>query len=176
MKTISLLLISAFLFFGFAADWISITSKDDGYKIAFPSQPEKEKQNVPSEVGELTMNMLIYDASEKEDENLVYLFNSTVYPDSLFINGGESLAKGILDGATKGAAKNVKGNILSEKTITINGHDGRECKIDFQDGAAIIVMHAYLVKNKMYVLEVITYTKNADNKSMKKFFDSFELL
>jgi hypothetical protein len=69
----------------------------------------------------------------------------------------------------------VHGKLLSEKIIQINGFPGREARIDFRDGLAVITMRAYLVKNKMYILQTITETKKDFNKSIGKFMDSFKL-
>lgn len=151
--------------------------KSDGYEIAFPLKPEAETNTIPSGIGELTLSMHIYDASsgKTKDENLVYLSNTTDFPDSLVNSDKKENHAEIFRNAIDGAVKNVEGKLLSEKVIGFSGFPGREFRIDLQNGAAVITAQCFLVKNRMYILQVITETKKAPNATMEKFFNSFRL-
>ena len=64
--------------------WFSLESKEYNFKIEFPAEPTANPQIVNSEIGELKLNMFIYESPEKgNDDNLVYLVNCTEYPDSV---------------------------------------------------------------------------------------------
>ncbi|MEO8147970.1 MAG: hypothetical protein ABI723_10055 [Bacteroidia bacterium] len=179
MKPVIYLLLSS-IFFSFTfieGEWVTIKSEKEGYKISFPKKPEEQSQNVPSDVGELKMNMWICEVdSTIKDDNLVYLFNYTDYPEKLFKESDSSLTAGILDGAVNGGVKNVKGKLISVENETYKNYPGRNARIDYNDGQAIITMKCYMVKNRIYLLEIITLTQNDKNADMKKFIDSFELL
>lgn len=157
------------------SEWFNL--KADGYEIAFPAQPKAQTNKVPSEIGELTMSMNIYDASNtrSKDDNLVYLTNSTDYPAEAVSSDLTEKLPGIFRGAIDGAVRNVEGKLLSEKEISLNGFPGREFTVDFQSGMAIITARCYLVKNRMYIVQVITETKKAPNAAMKRFFESFKI-
>ena len=71
--------------------------------------------------------------------------------------------------------KNVKGTLLSESTITINDYEGREFRVNYSEGLAVIKMRCFLVKNVMYMLQTICLTEKENNVSSQKFFDSFKL-
>ena len=43
------------------------------------------------------------------------------------------------------------------------------------EGQAIIKMRFYLVKNKLFMEEIITETSKFPNKTIARFMDSFEL-
>jgi len=48
-------------------------------------------------------------------------------------------------------------------------------RIDFKDGLAVIRMRYYLVKNRLFMLQIFTETKKEQNKSIDRFMDSFKL-
>lgn len=158
-------------------DWVIIKSKAEGYQVAFPGQPVEENESVDSELGKLKMNMLTYEVTdEATDKNLVYLFNYTDYPEGKLDYSDSAMVESILDGAVNGAAKNVEGKIISVTPLTYKEHAGKEVRIDFKDGMAVIAIRCYLVKNRIYLLEVIALTENDKNENQSKFLNSFELL
>jgi hypothetical protein len=157
--------------------WYVLEAKRFGFKVEFPVKPEEKTPSVNSEVGNLDMHLFIYDASKvKSESNLVYLANYTEYPDSAVNSGMKEKLKDIFRNSIDGAVSNVKGKLLSEKNVSIGGFEGREARIDFQDGMAVIRIRMFLVHNKMYMLETITETSKDNNASITKFMDSFKLI
>jgi hypothetical protein len=77
--------------------------------------------------------------------------------------------------AIDGAVESVKGKLLTEKNITLDKYQGREIKVDYDNGAAFIRMRLYIVKNKMYILQTITYAAKDNNASINEFLNSFQL-
>jgi hypothetical protein len=150
--------------------------KSDGFTITFPKEPASQPQVVNSDIGELKINIFIYDASESgADDNLVYLASSTEYPDSLISSEKTEILPVLFKNTIDGILSNIQGKILSETAIEINGFPGREVKVDFMEGQAIIKIRIYLVKNILYMVETITETSKVPNKSIDKFMDSFKL-
>lgn len=154
--------------------WYLFEDKD--CTILFPKKVETTSQEIASELGPLTLFITMYDASEdKSDNNLVYGLFTSVYPDSAIHSNKKLMLPGFYRGAIDGAVKNVKGKLLSEKTIFVNDYEGREFRVNYSDGLAIIKMRCILVKNVMYMLQTICLTEKEENASSKKFFDSFKL-
>jgi hypothetical protein len=161
--------------FTYQTDWFLL--KSDGFQAEFPSEPVSQPQVVNSEIGDLKVNLFMYDASQGgTDSNLVYLVGFTEYPDSLVNSNMTELIPNFFRGSIDGAVKNVNGKILSETVIEINGYPGREVKIDFMEGQAIIMMRFYLVKNRLFMTEIATETSKVPNKSINRFFNSFKLI
>ena len=183
-RSISYALLFALLTFSSAftfikkGDWFLLKAEEYGYQIEFPKEPKENPQIIQSAIGELKLNIFLYDAStdNQKDENLVYLVNFTTYPDSLVNSDDTAKLSGFYRGSIDGAVNNVQGKLLSEKEIELGKFSGREVKIDFQQGRAIINMRIFLIHNNMYMVQTITETKKDNNKAMKRFFDSFQLL
>lgn len=156
--------------------WFLLNSEQHNYTIEFPSEPTENNQVLNTEIGELKMNMYMLDTSENGiDDNLTYMVINTEYPSELVNSDNTEDLEGYFRGAIDGAIANVHGKLLSEKIIQLDEYSGREVRVDFRDGLAIITMRAYLVKNKMYILQTITETKKDFNKSRSRFLDSFKL-
>jgi hypothetical protein len=131
---------------------------------------------INSEIGELKLNIFVYDASESgTDENLVYLVSSTEYPDSLINSEKTEILPDLFKNTLEGILSNINGKLLSETVIDINGFPGREVKVDFMEGQAIIKIRIFLVKNILFMIETITETGKVPNKSIDRFMDSFKL-
>lgn len=159
--------------------WHWSESKTFGYKIEFPQKPEESMEEVDSDIGKLKLNLKTYEVTESSpaDENLMYLINCTEFPDSLINSEQTEGIDGFFRGTIDGAVNEIGGKILSEKKITLKGgYPGREVKIDFNEGSAIIYMRLYLVKSKLFMLETITQADKAPNKSITRFLESFQLI
>lgn len=150
--------------------------KEDGFEILFPFQPKPSKQTTNSAIGPLDLNIYMCEIpAQTKDENLVYLVMTTLYPDSLVSSDNKALLPDFFKGAIDGGVKNVNGKLLLEEEIKIQGYPGRRFKISFNENKNIITMYAYLVKNKMFMLEVVAATEKETNQSARRFFESFTL-
>ena len=69
---------------GFTAAKEWFVRETSNYTVQFPAAPEHSTQSVPSEIGDLKMEIDIFDASKtKGDDNMVYGLVTSEYPDSL---------------------------------------------------------------------------------------------
>jgi hypothetical protein len=160
-----------------SSDWHAIESSDNGFRIHFPQEPEVNPRIVNTGIGELTLDVYMYEVNDQsKDDNLVYSVICTEYPASIFQNATEETLKVFFRNSVDGAVNNVHGALLSELIIQYDGHLGREIKIDFREGLAIITMRMYLIGNKMYMIQTITETNKDFNTSISRFMDSFRLI
>ncbi len=171
--------ITVVVFCAFTGPWIEYKSADGKASIKFPSKPTTSEQNVPSEIGDIAMNIASVEMEEgTEDPNLSYSFIYNDYPDSIISSElGDEVASAVLDGALEGAASNVKGEFISKETNEINGYPGRRAKILFEEGAGIMDMQVYMVKNRTYFIQVLYLAEKAENNlAAEQFMGSFKLL
>jgi len=157
-------------------DWVPF--EDAGCKMLFPKTPGDESQTVNTAIGELKLYNHLYEVPDGvEDDNLVYLLSETEFTDSTKVNSknGKEQVDKFFRGAVDGGVSSAHGKLLTEEIIQLDGYPGRKFRADIKDGLAVMTMKAYLVKNKLYMLEVITETKKDFNKSIDKFMSSFAL-
>lgn len=154
-------------------EWYVFETHD--YSVEFPKMPDTSTQVVKSAIGDLKLNISMVDASKGGDDNLVYMTITSEYPDSLINSGKTAILPAFFRNSIDGAVKNVQGKLLSEKNIEIEGFPGREVRVDYQQGAAIIKMDFYLVHNEMIILQTITVPAKENNASESKFYHSLRL-
>ena len=171
----ALFLLGAFAFTK-SDKWYQFKSKPFGFKIDFPEKPTEQTRTVNTEAGEGKLTIYMFDASKaKADDNLVYMIVCGENPDST-INSDNKDLSGYFKKSVEGAVNGVHGKLLVETVISLDGFPGREIRVDFKDGLAVIKMRMYLIHNKLYMLETITETSQDFNKSINKFMDSFKLI
>jgi hypothetical protein len=157
-----------------AQDWTTYENKDFNFSVDLPGEPKMVTQEVPTEVGDLTMNMFMVDASttEESSDNLIYMVIYTKYPmnqDEV----DESKIETMLDGSVDGAVANVQGKLVYANKVALNGSPGRAAKIEVQ--GAFMYMNMYLKDSALYAVQTICLVENDENDDINKFFDSFKL-
>lgn len=143
--------------------------------IEFPKEPEFSSQQVETAIGKINMNIASYDGSSNGDANHAYVFISSVYPDSLINSSKKELLPEFFRKSIDGAVTNVNGKLLTEKEVVLDGFPGREVKVDYGNGLAVILMRMYLVKNRAYFIQTITETSKDGNEGVLRFHQSFNV-
>jgi hypothetical protein len=80
----------------------------------------------------------------------------------------------IMDALREQAKVDLRGQLLSEKPITLQGYPGRELRLSIPDGYEAL-QRIYLVDKRLYSLIVIAGSKGLDSPEAKKFLDSFQV-
>ncbi|MFA6150399.1 MAG: hypothetical protein WC716_03695 [Chitinophagaceae bacterium] len=150
--------------------------KEAGFEIEFPYRPKHTTQAVNTSIGTLNIDAFVYETiAQEQDENLSYSVMTVTYPDSTISSDKLELLPNVFRGAIDGGVANMKGKLLAEKTIEYKGFPGREVCVSFDNDLHIMIMRAYLVRNKMYMLQVGCDTAKQKNISCSKFLNSFKL-
>ncbi len=156
--------------------WYQFISTPFGFKVEFPAKPTEKTKPMSTLAGDLTLNMFEYTApKEKQDPNLVYMASYIEYPADIDGNNKDK-QKELCHKVIDDAAARLKGKILKESLITIDGHEGIEARIEYKEGTEVLKMRMYLVHNKMYTLETMTKIAKDNNKSIQRFMNSFHLV
>lgn len=147
------------------------------FKVLFPKSPTSTTKIISTEAGEIAMQVYMHNASNDEtDENLIYSVTSSEYPkEHIDSHLKHDNLNTFFKNAIDGMIKKVNGKLLSETKIKLDNYPGREVKIDFKDGLAIIKTRIYLVDNNVYFLQTITKTEKENNKLIEKFLNSFSI-
>ncbi len=179
ISTLSFIFFISVIFSGFiiTSDWFLLKSEDQGYQIEFPKEPSENVQTVNTEAGPVDMHIHMLDLSKKEeDSNLIYLSSYAQYPDTLVHSDRKEQLAGFFKETIDGLVSSIDGKRLDEKMVQLGEYQGKEVKINFQDGMAIIRIRVYLVENRVYMLQVVTKTENDSNESISRFMNSFALI
>jgi hypothetical protein len=170
-----LLLLLLTVSFTMPGDWYVFNTK--GATIEFPKKPTTQVQNQKTAIGELNMEISIYDATKDTfaTTNFIYALVTTEYPDTAVNSNKKENIAIFFRGAIDQAVKNVAGKILSEQAIELDGFPGRAVKVSFDNDMAVVNMRGYLVHNKLYMLQVIAETGKDQNPLLLRFLHSLKL-
>src|SRR5690349_18767654 len=106
--------------FAGARAWVLYTHPDKLMSARFPDRPTETEQEAPSAVGPIRFKLAMF-----ADDTRTYLATAIQYPVK-----GKFSVKGALDGARDQALGNIKGKIVAEKSMKLDGYDGREVSFE----------------------------------------------
>ena len=149
-----------------SSSWETISG--DGFSISMPGTPAKNDDTIPSAAGPLPLRM--YTLSKGFEG---FISGYTEYPDIVFTS---AQPEALLDGAQQGAISNVKGEVTSQRSITLNGNPGREIVGTSPEQNVGFTARVYLAKPRMYMLVYTQYDKSKPiSADGKRFLDSFQI-
>lgn len=145
-------------------EWKTYTYSSDGFSASFPSEPQMQKQSVPTDAGAFELR--------------AYL--ATPGSAALYIgvcDYGSALAgqdqQTVLTGAKNGAIKNVKAHIVTESKVTLGTYPG--VGFEAESDSMHFSVRIYLVGTTLY--QVLTAAPLTDRYAdSTRFMDSFQLI
>ena len=157
--------------------WEEFVSLDGRFKVLVPGQMTEQVDSVETEVGTLAYHVFLFqNKNEAEAENLIYMVTYCDYPAGIIFADSIGLTDDFFHETMAAAAETVEGEIIYSADIQINDHPGKQWRIDYLDGGAIIKTKAFLVKNRYYSIQVVTTKERNLNSPANQFLDSFRLL
>ena len=158
-------------------DWKEYKPEGSRCKVLMAGTPTRTERVVNTALGELKLTVLMYQPpKDGNDDNVLYGVSYSDYPAEHVHSDSINSLKEFFDRSITGSINAIQGKKLTETIINYKGYPGREVRVDFKNGMAIIKYRFYLVKNRLYTMQVITLTQKNFNKDINKYLDSFELL
>jgi hypothetical protein len=152
---------------GAGADWKEFAPKGAGFTVSFPGMPSETKKSVKTPSGFLDVTVFVYEPKQGEQ----YVVSFSEYPEATLKAGTDDKR---LENARDGALQSVKGQLRSQKKITLGMYPGLDLLIETKDKAAIRT-RVYAVKNRLYQTMVLGPPKMVAAKETDQFLSSFKL-
>lgn len=109
-----------------APAWVLYVHPDKIMSLRFPGKPVEASQEAPSPIGTLKFKVATLDRSDR-----VYVATAISFP----VPPEKFNVQGALDGARDNSVAKMDGKVLSEKSITVDGVEGREIVFETKEGA-----------------------------------------
>jgi hypothetical protein len=164
-RSVVVLVFCAVAAFGQQSDWKDYAYPEDGFAISAPVKPTLQKELVDTDAGKVEMHVYYVDLGEMSG------FSISVYDFSKF---GALPVKDLLQGVKNGDVAGVKGTIVSEKEISLDGAPGIEYEIKEPDGHSRV--RCYYVRGKIIVTMSIANTALPFHSATTRLFDSLRFL
>ena len=148
------------------SEWKQFSPAGGGFSVLLPSDPTLEVQKAA-------------DGSEPKVYRL-YPFLSNVrgmavgFADQPKGAAGQRPATKILDESRDVSVVDLKGKLVSETPITLQGYPGRELTVSVPNNY-MVRMRIYVVGQRKYSLMIVALAKNIDSPEARKFFESFQI-
>jgi hypothetical protein len=146
--------------------WSRFSPPEGGFSILMPGTPEESNQNVGTEEEPVILRGF---RSIRANEGM-YLILYQDIPE----NANERKVKAVLNAFPEYFAKAVKGQLISQKNITLNSYKGKEFKIKGSRGA-IFRGRVYVADNRMYLIGVLTTKERYLRRTIPGFLNSFQI-
>ena len=156
------------------SDWRTFVSKAGAFTVNIPGVPTADSTTMTAEGSSLVM--YTYKA---QHDSIRYVVTYADYPAEIF--RGDTAVEEFLLGAVHGIVSGAKGNLLESRPIAMNGHVGRDVRIevpvsDIAPEGGSIRLHLYVVGNRMYQLGIFARRNGAFGPKTAQFLESFKLL
>lgn len=152
-----------------SSPWKDFHSKAGGFSVSMPGTPVEKRQAYHTQAGPIEAHFFTV---ETDRGSLVYMVVYGDYPEALMAANDKEM---LLDAARDGAVGNIRGTLLGDRSISMEGHPGRELQVLSSDGRLALKMRIFLVNNRQYQVVAVTPREARSPEDRDRFLDSFRL-
>jgi len=150
-----------------SSPWKDFHSKEGGFSVATASTHEEKRKAFHTQAGPVEAHFFTVEADRG---SLVYMVVYGDYPEALMAANDREM---LLDAARDGAVGNIQGTLVSERTVSLGGHPGRELQALSSDGRLSLRMRIYLANNRQYQVVAVTPKETRSTEDRDRFLNSF---
>ena len=159
------------------SEWEWFTSETGLFTVLTPGELTEKVENSETAVGELSYHTFYYQPEEDEKaDNFLYMISYCDYPEGSIHSDSLNLVKDFFDATIESSVRSVKGELFYQSDITSGEFPGKLWRVNYGDNAAAIKTKAFLVNNRYYSIQTITYRDKSLNPSIDKFLNSFKII
>jgi hypothetical protein len=151
-------------------EWKTFRSEAAGFSVRVPGTPlEQTEMAKPVDKSAATHSFVL------AYKDTAYILS---YTDLAVVKAAPGYAASILDAARDGGIKNVKGKLVTEQHITVNGYPGRDivAAVPLDDKKGIAHFRIVLAKSRLYMALYVGPFDNAGGTPVDRFLKSFQIL
>ena len=146
----------------------SLFTTDEGrFQAEFPTEPRREAVSVTAQGTDITLTLISFSSERTPTEAVSVSFVDYLKPID------EANRKGVLDGAATGAASTLSGTLASKVPTSYLGYEALDFVVNSASGRA--TARAFLVQNRMYLLQVVQTEGQTDSESYDRLLATFKV-
>ena len=148
--------------------WLEFSPSGGRFAVDMPRVPVARQENVRTSAGEMTLYVFDLDRYELRQKFSVQYAD---YPEQLMQKLRS--ADAVLSNASTADVENIRGTLVSEKTLTLDRYPGRELQIENADIRMRVKL--FFVNKRLYKLAVVGPKQTDFSGDDEKFMTSFHL-
>ena len=138
-----------------------------GFRVEFPTEPEIETEEVPTDAGPLHMTT----AESAIKGEAAYIVSHGLLPPNLIIDPNVAL-----DNAREGLIGSSKAKLRRERRFTIDGQPARRLLLESPDNSLTVIAILVWTRNHYYSMSVIVPRGEENGEKVDRFLKSFTLV
>ncbi len=155
------------------SSWIEHENIDGKYSIKLPGKPEHSSLVEPTAVGDITIELDVYEESATK----VYLVGYNDYPSGIFDNVTDEERNEALDNAIGGSTGALGLDLIEEETeLELDGIKGKMVKAKSSSNSFHAHYKVYLHKNRLYQVAILRDGSYPVGEKSEAFFSSFKII
>lgn len=162
--------------FLYEPNWDWYTSEQGMFKVLTPGDFTKKVEQTKTPIGELAYHIYSYQPKEENADNFLYMISYCDYPEGSVHSDSTELLKDFFDATVESSVSSVRGELFYAADTKIGEYPGKIWRINYGNDKAAIKTKAFVVGNRYYAIQTVTYRHKSLNSSIEKFMDSFEII
>jgi hypothetical protein len=148
--------------------WRPYVSAEGRFQVVMPGTPQVKRQTVPA--GQVSLEVVIVSSSDPDThvECGVCYFD---LPEQLHNMTTEQL----LVARREGIVNAVKGKVVSERQVTLNGQTGLETVIELPNGVTLVI-RSFMINHRLYTVMIAGPGLNPAAEAAQAFLNSFNVV
>jgi hypothetical protein len=185
MFRITLLFSLSFLFFSLNAqqnvdkktEWNKFRTEIGKFSVVVPGELIEKSDSSNTPLGSLKMHTFYHQPEANSgNANFMYMVQYCDYPEGTLEGNDTTFTNDFFESTRNEAAFSINGKVIYHTPVTLKDFQGQFWRIHYKKDSAVIKTKAYIVKNRYYAIQTITFKALASNMDTDKFFDSFQIL
>lgn len=169
IPTISLLFLNLL-----PTQWHIFKDFNGKFSIEIPCEKMEEKvQTIQTAIGNLEYHTFVCTPEDKDAENKVYIISYVDYPQEMLHPDSSQLKNEVLETSIASSVESLNGTLIYKDNIELKGEKGLFWRTDYNRGNAIMKTKAFIVKNRLYMVQVATQKARSRNLEADKYLNSF---
>lgn len=157
-------------------NWEWYTSEPGRFTVLTPGTFTLKSDTIDTEIGQMVYHTYFHQPEKVEEaDNFLYMVSYVDYPEGSVHSDSTDLVAELLETSVLSSIESVKGSLYYESDISLNDFPGKIWRVNYGDDQAVIKTKAYIVYNRFYSVQTITYRDKSLNTAADKFLDSFKL-
>ena len=157
-------------------EWTPYICADGNFIISTPGAFEKKDLEKETKIGKIVNHTLWFWDKSPEADNHLYYVTYTDYPPGTVHSDSTALLPDFWEATVTEAYSSLGGSEVYSGSQPFGEYPGMAWRFMYNNTKASTRARAFLVKNRLYIIQTICKADHAMNKSSDRFLDSFRLI
>ena len=157
-------------------DWQEFKSLEGAFRVIVPGEMKEKTNTIQTTIGTLEYHTFIYQDEDKDADNVLYMVSYCDYPNNTIHSDSLELINDFFKNTIESSVQSIDGELAYSTAVKLYEYPGRLWRINYNGAQATIKTKAFMVKQRYYAIQAVTYRDKSLNPSMDRFLDSFQLL